>query len=453
MRAVGRSAGSAVRVIEEGGEVLRISLRFRPVGTEPGAPGQRKRLCPDAVAIVQHGVAPLEIVFRRIEASEIRTVVVVDAKQAVVAVPPLSGARIERHLRLAEGDSLPHWGKSLGWDAGKNMHYLVADSDLDHVAGAILHNKSNTGLLHMLQTSNVDNQTYDVKVIRNQYAHGDTYIYYCDFNYMSNIHSAAGDENGNCYGAFIRSKDNNFHGVVEALDNAAGRLTFRPGARNVDTLGNSRPLVNRNPDKAITSGKVSIVPAECYWEPVDKGRATCKLDGKAYPTRLIKNPRTGVNELSMGGLIRGDKDCPWTADIVGRYFAVNEPSERTPKGSLRWYQVRSFEQNDDGSKEIGRLHFVGGGISTGGPVTDVAGLSADKEPARNLRGKNVPVAPVAKSIRIRFPRPESVGDYAVFLEQSWLTNRAVGNKGPEGFTVTFSDPAPEEATLDWMIVR
>ena len=652
------------------------------------------------------------------------TVVAVDAKQAVVAVPPLTGARIERHLRLAEGDSLPHWGthpmltldnritfgsssyldwlqepvvkgpdrrfyvpsvrglwpgqflnihggrgygggvtravvKSLGWDARKNMHYLVADSDLDHAAGAILHNKSNTGLLHMLQTSNANNQTYDVKVIRNQYAHGDTYVYYCDFNYMSNVHSAAGDENGNCYGAFIRSMDNNFHGVVDAVDNVTGRLTFRPGARNVDTLGNSRPLVNRNPDKAITSGKVLIVPAECYWEPADKGRATCKLDGKACPTRLIENPRTGVNELSMGGLIRGDKDCPWTADIVGRYFAVNEPSERTPKGSLRWYQIRSFKQYDNGSKEIGilrywwgaktagsptlyrrenytwdghqrplsyiiapgtyvndvsqaipgsgrggrrvlglaprpgagtkfdfkpgdaieqaigsdpfkpqafrvwmwedvpgaypsavidlanhgaasrysavtvggggtslddvmkrqerkpawdnvivfnaaagvglnckadfadaailfqqphaeqpikwhyghtegrpprqasltvskesgRLHFAGAGVSTGGPVTNVAGLSAEKKPARNLRGKNVPVGPVAKSIRIRFPRPESDGDYAVFLEQSWLTNRAVSNKGPEGFTVTFSDPAPEEATLDWMIVR
>jgi hypothetical protein len=177
------------------------------------------------------------------------TVVAADATQTIVAVPPLSGARIERQLRLPAGDSLPHWGthpmvtldsrlvygsssyldwlqepvakgpdrrfyvptvrglwpgqflnlhggpgygggvtracvKSLGYDAEKQLHYLVADSDLNHVAGAILHNKSNTGLLHMRQTSHADNQTYDVKVIRNQYAHGDTYIYYCDFNYM-----------------------------------------------------------------------------------------------------------------------------------------------------------------------------------------------------------------------------------------------------------------------------
>ncbi len=652
------------------------------------------------------------------------TVVAANAQQAILAVPPLSGARIERHLRLDEGDSLPHWGthpmltidsrivygsssyldwlqepvskgadrrfyvpsvrglwpgqflnihggpgygggvtravvKSLGWDAEKGMHFLVADSDLDHTAGAILHNKSNTGLLHMLQTSNANNQTYDVKVIRNQYAHGDTYVYYCDFNYMSNVHSAAGDENGNCYGAFIRSLDNNFQGVVEAFDSAAGQLTFRTGARNVETLGDSRPLINRNPDKAITAGKVVIVRAECYWEPSDTGPSTCQFEGRSYPTRLVKNPRTGVSELSMGGLIRGDRACPWTADLVGRYFAVDEPGERTPKGNLRWYQIRSFQQNDDGTKQIGilrywwgaktagsptlyrrdnytwdghvrplsyiiapgtyvndvsqaiagsdrggrrvlgvaphsaagtkydfepgdaieqaigpdpfkpqafrvwmwedvpgafpsavfdlanhgaasryaaltiggggssleearqrqeqkpawdnvlvinaaagvglncqadfanaailfqqphteqpikwhyghaegqpprqatltvskttgRLHFSGGGMSTGGPVTGVAGLSAGEAPARNLRGKNVPVAPASNSIRIRFPQPESDGDYAVFVEQSWLTNRAVRDKGPEGFTVAFSDPAPEQATLDWMIVR
>src|SRR5262249_24237508 len=50
--------------------------------------------------------------------------------------------------------------KSLGYDVVKHMHYLVADSSIDHVAGAILHNKSNSGLIHMLQTSNADNQTY-----------------------------------------------------------------------------------------------------------------------------------------------------------------------------------------------------------------------------------------------------------------------------------------------------
>ena len=108
-------------------------------------------------------------------------------------------------------------------------------------AGAIIHNKSNTALLHMTQTSHNDNQSYDVKVIRNQYAHGDTYIYYCDFNYISNVHSAAGDENGNCYGAFIRSLDNNFRGKVESVDWEQCKLKFAAACQNAQTLGDSRP--------------------------------------------------------------------------------------------------------------------------------------------------------------------------------------------------------------------
>jgi hypothetical protein len=152
------------------------------------------------------------------------TVVTADEKQTIVQVPPFTGLRIERQLRLADGDSVPHWGthsmvqldsrlsygsisyldwiqadvekgpdrkfyvptvrgllpgqfinvhghsgygggvtraciKSLGFDAEKKQHYFIADTSQDHKAGAIAQNKSNTGILHMTQTSNADNQT------------------------------------------------------------------------------------------------------------------------------------------------------------------------------------------------------------------------------------------------------------------------------------------------------
>lgn len=649
------------------------------------------------------------------------TLLSIGPQQAVLRVPPLDGARIERTLALDEGDSLPHWGthpvltidsrliygsvsyldwlqapvskgpdqrfylptvrglhpgqflnihggpgygggvtrayvKALGYDPQKQQHYLVADTSQDHTAGAILHNKSNTGLIHMLQTSHADNQTYDVKVIRNQYAHGDTYIYYCDFNYMSNVHSAAGDENGNCFSAFIRSMDNNFHASVESVDWQSQQLVFH-AARNADTLGNSRPLINRNPKKHLTRGNVWIVPAECYLEPIDTG--TCRFEGKTYPTRLVKNPVTGVSELKMGGLIRGDADCPWGPEVVGRFFAVDETSEKTPQGNYRWYQITRFRANDDGTKEIeiarfwwgaksagsptlyrrdnytwdghlrplryiiapgtyvndvsravpgtdrgnartlglapyaeagspldfapgdaieqaigpdpfkpqpmrvwmwedvpgpfpsavfdlanhgaasrysamtiaggpatleecqqrheakpawdnvlvfhsavgvginckadfaeaailfeqpnreqpikwhydrqpgappkeavltvdrdsGEFRFRGAGIRTNGPITAAAGLSGDEQPARNLRGKNVAVDEGSRSVKVAFPRAESDGEYAVFLELSWLTNRAVTEKTADGFTVQFDQPAPAGAKLDWMLVR
>ena len=650
------------------------------------------------------------------------TVVVVDEKQSVLEVPPLSGLRIERPFRLEDGDSVPHWGthpmltldsdlvygaisyldwlqapvekgkdrrfylatvrglrpgqflnihggpgygggvtraciKSLGYDAEKQMHYLVADTDQDHQAGAILHNKSNTGILHMLQTSNNDNQTYDVKVIRNQYAHGDTYVYYCDFNYMSNIHSAAGDENGNCYGAFIRSRENNFRGTVESVDWQQCRLKFAASAQNVATLGDSRPLVNLNPKKAIRQGKVFIVPADTYF--ADQGGPAHTFEGRTYPSQIVRNPVTGVSGLRIGGLIRGDKDCPWTQAIVGRWFAVATPEEKTPKGNFRWYMITSLRENADGTRDIeiqrfwwgaksagspllyrqedyswdghlrpldyviapgvyvndvsraipggdrggqrllgvvpytdqgtkfdfepgdqieqaigpdpfkpqamrvwmwedvpgpypsavfdvanlgaasrhaalrvsgggatledaakrheqkpawdnviylnaaatvgincqadfadaailfhqpnheqpikwhygheegkppktasltvskttGELNFQGEGIRANGPVSAANGISGDKTPARNLRGKNVTVPKGATSLRIQFARPEADADYAAFVEQTWITERAVSDKSPDGFTVSFAKPAPADARLDWLIVR
>ena len=667
------------------------------------------------------------------------TVLTSDRERPVLHVPPLSGVKIERQLRLNEGDSLPHWGthpmltldnnlvhgsssyldwiqtpvekgldrrfyvptvrglwpaqflnvhggpgygggvtraviKSLGYDSEKKLHYFIADTSLDHVAGAIAHNKSNTGLIHMLQTSHADNQTYDVKVIRNQYAHGDTYVYYCDFNYMSNIHSAAGDENGNCYAAFIRSLDNNFRGDVETVDWSTSRLTFKSG-NNIETLGNSRPLINLNPEKQITAGKVMIVTGRSEFDLPDPNMSI--FEGRNYITELITSPVTGSVERKFGGLIRGDADCPWTEDVVGRYFAVNEPSEKTPKGNFRWYLITKFQANDDGTKDIeiqrfwwgaksagsptlyrnenyswdGHLHplsyviapgayvndvsravaggdrggqrelglaphaaqnssfeftpgdrveqaigpdpfkpnafrvwmwedvpgqfpaavfdianhgaasrysvisvrggpaslddvpkrheakpawdnimvvdsaatvglnlkgdfataailfqqprreqpikwhyghpaepvepspktgitravslppttpkeaaltvsratgefqFEGGGLQAGGAVSGVAGLSGDAKPARNLRGKNISVKPTLTSVRIQFPTPEADNDYAVFVEQSWLSNRAISEKSPDGFTITFATPAPENATVDWMLVR
>jgi hypothetical protein len=143
------------------------------------------------------------------------------------------------------------------------------------------------------------------------------------------------------------------------------------------------------------------------------------------------------------------------ADFADAAILFQQPHVEQP---IKWHYAHADGQAPRRatltvSKATGRLRFAGGGVSTGGPVTNVSGLSAEQSPARNLRGKNVPVVSASRSIRIRFPEPERDGDYAVFVEQSWLTNRAVRDKAPEGFTVSFSDPAPEKATLDWMIVR
>jgi hypothetical protein len=104
------------------------------------------------------------------------------------------------------------------------------------------------------------------------------------------------------------------------------------------------------------------------------------------------------------------------------------------------------------SRESGDMSFKGGDARFSGSLV-ARGLSADERPARNLRGKNVPVKAGETSAAVAFAVAESDGDYAVFIEQNWITNRAVTKKDAKGFTVQFEKPAGAEATLDWMIVR
>src|SRR5581483_3193992 len=128
----------------------------------------------------------------------------------------------------------------------------------------------------------------------------------------------------------------------------------------------SRPLINRNPARAITQGRVCIVPAKSYLAETDTGEFP--FGGKTYPSRMVTNRRTGNKELRMGGLIRGDRDCPWNQDVVGRYFAVDTPEEKTPKGNLRWYLITSLVENSDGTKDIEIRRYWWGAKSAGSPT-------------------------------------------------------------------------------------
>ncbi|MCX5660557.1 MAG: hypothetical protein NTW19_12660 [Planctomycetota bacterium] len=646
------------------------------------------------------------------------TVIQINADGTTIRPPSVQGVTIDRTLRMPLTESLPHWTtdyalnisnriihgsnsyldflaeptkagpdarfyvrtirglrvgafinvlgrgttraciKSLGYDPVKNLAYFVADCSVDQPAGTTVQNKSNEGVIWMSQVGNADNQTYDIMLNRWQYALGDTYMYFARYRYMSNIHSSGGDENGNIFACYTESISNNFTATVDAVDWKESTLKFKGGdAKNVETLGNSRAVINLNPSKAITKGKVIIVPAESYWDTIDTGKYT--FEGKTYPTTVTK----GLG-LRMGGLIRGDKDCPWDQSIVGRWFGVTEKSELISHSDakIRWYQVDSLTVNPDGTKDItiqrfwwgakpmqsptlyreengtwdghirpltyviapgtyatdvgravpgkgakteniiglapykdmntpsdfapgdaveqcvgpdpfkptpiriwmwdhlpsafpapaidlanetrgggtsryaamwirggvtkiedlpkqadgragwenglvfdsvadvgfnfkadftnaallfqqpnheqpirwyygtrepgkpftsatlvvtketGDLKFDGGDARFSGSVV-AKGLSGDEKPARNLRGKGLPVKAGATSVEVVFPNLEADGDYAVFIEQTWLGNRAVTAQTEKGFTVTFDKAAPENAKLHWMIVR
>ena len=104
------------------------------------------------------------------------------------------------------------------------------------------------------------------------------------------------------------------------------------------------------------------------------------------------------------------------------------------------------------SNKTGEMQFTGPSARFSGSIS-AEGLSAGDKPAHNLRGKNVEVKAGESSVKIAFATPEEDGEYAVFIEQNWLSNRAVTAKDADGFTVSFDKPAGEGAKIDWMIVR
>jgi hypothetical protein len=646
-------------------------------------------------------------------------VTVIDARGSTMRIlpPQVNGLSIERTLNLPQGQSLPHWGyypamsikntilhgstsyhdwlqedvaagvdrrfyvatirgifpgeflnglsysggvprlyiKSLGYDKEKKAWFFVADTELDIKKGALLSNKNHTNVLSMETFSHNENQTFDVRMWRHNYSQGDNYLFDARFKYMGDVHSTAGDENGVIYAAFVEQELGIFKGKVESWNPETGELKYKGGPKG-DTLGSGRPFINMNPAKWITKGTALLVNPGS-WTDSSPSSEHLVWKGKAYPTVVEKNP-LGINALRMGGLIRLSADAPVSDEMVGRYFAVDEPDELVPKANLhRWFLIDRVTANADGTKDIkvirhwwgakpadglklykpenyswdGRekqLHYViapganaydvsdgvdnpkrtvklvptsfagtaadfapddaveqaigpdpfkpipfrswiwdnvpgafpascfdianhgaimrdsmfwvhggsgdiekekethydrnpswdkiftfeaasnigirfgadtgtaallftqpndrvqpikwyygadkesapkiasltvstdagqfnfsgGSGVKVDGPVM-AKGLSGDDKPSRNLRGKNIAVKAGQTSVEVAFPTPETDEDFAVFVEQSWITNRAIVKKAAGGFTVQFEKPAPEGAKLDWMLVR
>jgi len=643
-------------------------------------------------------------------------------------VPELTGAVYSRTLRMPEGQSCGHWGyfplltlqnnvvrgttsyrdwladdvkagkdqrfyvrtirglfpgmflnsgdynhvqrlyvKALGYDQQKKAPYFVADTDFDIEAkGAIMHNKNHANLIYMTTNSNTENQTFDMFIDRHHYSQGDSYMYSARFNYMGDVHSTAGDENGVIYAAFSLSETNIFRGQVETFNAQSNELKYKAGT-NAHTLATGRPLIDLNPQKWIIGGTVFIVRPGTWWDLDDQQVKNPVFEGKSYPSMLGKAEGSGNDELRMGGLIRFAPDAPVTAEVVGRYFAVDEKDECVPNTSYapnangvhRWYLIHRFTANPDGTKDItiirnwwgakpagsptlynpdnysedghrkplkyiiapganvydvargmtpgsqntngalerivkvapgshsgtaldfaagdpieqaigpdpfkpipfrawcydavpgifpspifdianngavsratvmtvagsgtleevakradkkppfeniltidtacnngitfggdvanaalnfrqnrfraqpikwryadgkqeatltvsptdGVMHFSGNGIAVSSGAVKVGGLSGTTTPAQNLRGINIPVPAGARAFSVKFPHPELDGDYAVFLELSWLTNRAIVNQTPDGFDLQFDTPPAAEGKLHWMLVR
>ena len=258
--------------------------------------------------------------------------------------------------------------KSIGWDDERKRNYFVADLEHDHPAGALVYNKHVVNGLQINGYSNCDNQTPgELAVERHNYGVGDSFVVSGMFKYMGDVFSGFGDEGGIVLNAETVGELESFHSTVEAVDWSKDEITYAPGIVHAHTLSTSRPLINLNRDKWITQGSVRIVPPDKPYR------------GETYPG-VIGGPGNVFNY--QGGLIEGSADCRWDDTIIGRFFAVTEPSEvilpddRSSVGGYaklpsrpihRWYRIMVLKLNDDGTKVIKILRIRWSAVAAGAP--------------------------------------------------------------------------------------
>jgi len=258
--------------------------------------------------------------------------------------------------------------KTIGWNDEKKRNYFTADLEHDHPKWALVYNKHVVNGLQIEGYSNCDNQTPgELFVTRRHYGVGDSFVISGWMRYMGDIFSGFGDEGGIVFNAETIGDIDGFHSTVEAVDWSKDEITYAPGIVNAHTLSNSRPLINMNRKKWITKGTVKIVSPEKTYK------------GMSRPGR-IGGPGNTFNY--QGGLIIGSADCPWNDDIIGRFFALTDPSEiiepndkstvggyaKTPNRPVyRWYRIMDLERKDGGTKIIRILRVRWAPVAAGAP--------------------------------------------------------------------------------------
>lgn len=213
--------------------------------------------------------------------------------------PQVSGMEVQRVLDLSRGQSLPHWGYQ----------------PMLRFNNTVLKGSQNAGVLRMDTYSHNENQTFDFMLWRYHFSQGDAYLF------DGRLFDMGGNGSSGVYSAISKSLTDVFRGRVNQWSASSGVLVYWDGS-NAHTLASGRPLINLNPAKWISRGTVWIMPP-------------------------------GGAQLGYANGVRA-RDAGWTPEVVGRYFAVDEPDEYVPDGDRvrRWWLITGLKTADDGVQSI-----------------------------------------------------------------------------------------------------
>jgi hypothetical protein len=214
--------------------------------------------------------------------------------------------------------------------------YFTADTKFDYKQGDRFWNKNWFSALEISDTHNTDDQSGSVSIARTTYGSGDTFGVQTSLTYAGDIMSAGGDEGGIVYSAEVRHDVDLFSGVVESWNPDTQTLVYSPqNAANVWKIGTSRPIVNMNPQKWIQSGRIVV-------------------------------PQNGFDYNGIASAVIGAAAVQWDASIVGKFIAIDEPSEYYQASELaafgvgtgtpivrRWFRIATLAKRADGLWNLG----------------------------------------------------------------------------------------------------
>lgn len=158
---------------------------------------------------------------------------------------------------------------------------------------------------------------------------------------------------------------------------------------------------------------------------------------------------------SYGTLIRANVSAnmgiDFSSEIASVAILFRQPN-RTVQTQQWWTEKGSRTFYAD--PKSGHWRLEGGDVDINShSMIRATGVSATGTPAKNLRGIDVAVPQRSVELSVRFPAREADARYALHVDSSWFTNHRVSSKSADGFTVEFSQPAPSQAKIDWMLIR
>jgi len=229
--------------------------------------------------------------------------------------------------------------EKLGWDKAKNTHFaIVRKLDARTAWHPVTHliNKATVNAMTIYESTHCDvEEAGTIQIEKHAFGQGDNFGIGMRFCYMGNVMSTGGDENGNAYSVDTWQLLFSFIGKVESWDPDGGKLVYTPDSKRANTLGTSRPIINLNPEKWITQGKIAVESE--YSE-------TGEIDPACYVRGINTN---------------------WTPEIIGRAIAIDTPEEyagNPPEGFWkaalkgrkirRWWVITNYAKTASGEDRL-----------------------------------------------------------------------------------------------------